>query len=172
VVVGWSTGFVAVGHISLLVAAWIKEAGAKEAEEHIRSAGAMHCVLGVWPAIAGLHLYFEPGGGGIALVMAAVCVSLVSVGIGLFKLHSWVRRPATMLSVVGLLVFPLGTVYWSLLLYRLHSQTGRMVLSREHIPREEAGSQLLTMFLSILLATNGLLAILLAARWLGFGPGS
>ena len=48
---------------------------------------------------------------------------------GFRRLRPWVRIPATVLSVLGLLSVPIGTIINSYILYLLHSKKGRMVFS-------------------------------------------
>ena len=59
-------------------------------------------------------------------------VGLIFVGRGFRRLKRWVRIPATILSGLGLLGFPLGTLINGYILYLVWSQKGKMVLSSEY----------------------------------------
>ncbi|UXI68018.1 hypothetical protein [Tahibacter amnicola] len=71
-----------------------------------------------------------------AIYLATLCtlfvVAAFTVGIGLRRLRPWVRVPGTILSIIGLLGLPLGTVINAIILYRLHNRRGRVVLARSY----------------------------------------
>jgi hypothetical protein len=62
-------------------------------------------------------------------VLAALSIYL---GIGLRKLSPKIRTGVTILSVIGLLGFPLGTLINAYILYLLHSDKGKRVMSAEY----------------------------------------
>ncbi|UXI68019.1 hypothetical protein [Tahibacter amnicola] len=59
-------------------------------------------------------------------VLAAISVAM---GLGFRRLRPWVKIPGTILSVIGLLGFPLGTLINSWILYQIHGEKGRVVLA-------------------------------------------
>jgi uncharacterized membrane-anchored protein len=147
-------------------------------ETNVRSFGSLW-VLGAvlqWPgAIAMIAL-------GIAnqhernSVVTGIILLIVS---GVFGWSGWLLRrldrrarvPATAISVIGLLGFPIGSAFSGLMLYLLHSKKGKMVFSEEyraivartpHIKHKT--SILVWIFLGLLLALAfvGLTAPLLA----------
>lgn len=67
-----------------------------------------------------------------AALLAAVCVFQLLVGVCMARLQSWTRIPGVLLSAIGLLRFPLGTLFCLLFLYYLMSKKGRFVLSRDY----------------------------------------
>ncbi len=62
----------------------------------------------------------------VYLVMAPV---LLVVGFGYRRLRPWVRIPGTILSVLGLLAIPVGTIINAWILYLIYSAKGQMILS-------------------------------------------
>jgi len=70
------------------------------------------------------------------LAAAAFLISLslfqLWVAGGLKKLASWTKIPVGVLSGIGLLAFPLGTVINAYILYLVFSQKGQIVLSQEY----------------------------------------
>jgi hypothetical protein len=69
------------------------------------------------------------GEAGFYLVVAAV---QACVAIGLWRLQPWARWSATAFSVLGLIVFPLGTLISGYILYLLLCEKGRVVFSAEY----------------------------------------
>ncbi len=66
---------------------------------------------------------------GFAAIFGAI---LFWVGFGLRRLKHSVRIPAIILSVIGLLLFPIGTLINIYFLYLLYSKKGAMVFSPEY----------------------------------------
>lgn len=54
------------------------------------------------------------------------------IGSGLRRLKRWTRIPAMSLSLIGLLVFPIGTIINGYILYLILSSKGTMVFSDEY----------------------------------------
>jgi hypothetical protein len=69
---------------------------------------------------------------GLGIVLVALCAVTLAVAYGLRGLRTWVRVPAILLSVVGLLNFPVGTLLSGYVLYLLLSAKGRFVLTPEY----------------------------------------
>lgn len=67
-----------------------------------------------------------------ALAFAAVGIFQIVVGEGLRKLRPWSRIVAAILSMIGLLAFPIGTLVGPYFLYLLLSKKGAMVFSEEY----------------------------------------
>ena len=65
-------------------------------------------------------------------VLAALCAFQLWLGTGLRKLKPAVRVPAIILSALGLLGFPLGTIISAYFLYLVAGQKGKMVLSARY----------------------------------------
>jgi hypothetical protein len=68
----------------------------------------------------------------LAVVFFGIAAILVWVGIGLRRLRPWARIPSGILSGLGLLGFPLGTLINGYILYLLFSAKGKMVFSPEY----------------------------------------
>lgn len=69
---------------------------------------------------------------GIAIFYGVFGVALFVLARGYRKLKRWVRVPGTIVSCLGLLSFPIGTLINGYILYLLWSQKGKMVLSSEY----------------------------------------
>ena len=68
----------------------------------------------------------------LAVVFLAFAVAQIGVAVGVRKLAAWSRVPATILSLIGLLGFPIGTLISIYFLYLLLSRKGEMVFSDEY----------------------------------------
>ena len=73
---------------------------------------------------------------GAGLSIAAICATVAAVfvllGVGMRKLARWVRIPVGLLSVVGLLNFPFGTLINAYILYLVFGAKGNVVFSPEY----------------------------------------
>lgn len=74
----------------------------------------------------------ETSGIFIFLLLLVLTVLQCWVGIGIRRLRPWARIPGVVFSVLGLLAFPLGTIFSAYFLYLLLSRKGRMVFSAEY----------------------------------------
>lgn len=117
-------------------------------------------------------------GGQEAVVTGVLCLVYLGllwlqiwVGRGLRSLNPKVRTPAIVLSVIGLLGFPIGTIVSAYVLYLLASKKGEFVFSAEYARVREATpeikyrtSWIVWVFLILLVAliVMGLLGALLA----------
>jgi hypothetical protein len=72
-----------------------------------------------------LHIAF-------CILFIGIGVTQFCVGCGLQKLRQWARIPTIILSSIGLLAFPLGTVINAYILYLVISEKGKVVLSNEY----------------------------------------
>jgi hypothetical protein len=72
----------------------------------------------------------------LALLFATLLAGLgglqLWVGFGLRKLRPWTKIPAGIMSGLGLVSFPIGTLINGYILYLLFSKKGRMVLSEPY----------------------------------------
>lgn len=74
----------------------------------------------------------RPVGSALALVVAiygGLIFAVGAVAYGLSRLRSWVRIPAIVLSVLGLLIIPVGTIINGYVLYLLLSKQGATILA-------------------------------------------
>lgn len=110
------------------------------------------------------------GGSGLGVMLGLILLVLagvqVWVGLGLRRLRTWARIPAGILSGIGLLSFPLGTIINLYVLYLLFSRKGKMVFSPQYrrIIEETPHIQYKTsvvvwIFLALLLVLMGLAVI-------------
>jgi hypothetical protein len=68
----------------------------------------------------------------IAIVLGILAAAQIWVGSGLRRLRSWARIPTAILSGIGLLGFPLGTIINGYILYLVLSQKGATVFSSDY----------------------------------------
>ncbi|TWT38139.1 hypothetical protein KOR34_31070 [Posidoniimonas corsicana] len=116
-------------------------------EASIRSMGALFIIGGVLGCLAGIVnivqgiLAMMAGGdaavgGGVLLVIGAVvgglCAFQYWVGAGLRKCNPSARVPAIVLSAIGLLGFPIGTLINAYFLYLVAGKKGAEVLSSDY----------------------------------------
>jgi hypothetical protein len=111
-------------------------------EASVQSIGLLYYLGGaIVLCVGGLTLlrFFSASGGsdrasavlvsGFLLALGAV---QLWVGTGLRRLRKWARIPTGVLSGIGLLGFPLGTLINAYVLYLVFSQKGKMVFSDEY----------------------------------------
>ena len=108
-------------------------------EASIKSIGLLYYLGGAALTLAALASVVAFLGGKGDLQTAAVgfffaifAVAQIWVGTGLRRLRSWARIPTTILSGIGLLGFPLGTLINGYILYLVLSQKGTTVFSPEY----------------------------------------
>lgn len=70
---------------------------------------------------------------GIAVVLFLLGVAQVWTGLGLRRLQKWARVPTGIMSGIGLLGIPIGTIINGYILYLVFSQKGKTVLSDEYL---------------------------------------
>lgn len=129
----------------------IREAHIKH-EASIRSIGllyylgALFMLLGALGMLVGGSVAGTSGaateGAGFILVIGVIYlvfgVISIWVGRGLRRLKRWVKIPVTILSALGLLSIPIGTLINGYILWLLHSEKGKMVFSEEYAEIVEA----------------------------------
>jgi len=103
------------------------------------------------------------------VVVFPIGVALVVLGFGLRGLRPWVRPFTILISIVGLVGFPVGTLISAYVLYLILSSKGRLVLSSQYADIVERTpfityrtSVIVWIFLGLLLVvlTMGMLAVL------------
>lgn len=123
----------------------LKEGAATNAVEEIRkehikheasvtSIGILYYLGGAAMTVMGIFGMFA--GGAEAILTSAFLLALgigqFWVGTGLRRLKKWARIPTGILSGIGLLAFPIGTLINAYILYLIFSQKGKMVFSDEY----------------------------------------
>lgn len=106
-------------------------------EASIRSVGMLYYLAFAGCAFAGIFVFALPGadavGGPLELVMLlAFSAAFAAVGYGLRALKPAVRIPAIVLSVLGLLAFPVGTLIHAYVLYLLLCAKGKFLFTPEY----------------------------------------
>jgi hypothetical protein len=118
-------------------------------EASIKAVGTLYYLSMLGLAVVGLTMLFSTGAfaavrmgdavpAAVLVVMAAV---FLVVGRGLRKLQPWVRIPTVLLSILGLLGFPIGTLINGYIIWLILSKKGRLVLSPEYAAIVEATPQ-------------------------------
>ena len=108
--------------------------------------GAFFVLLGAFGMLVGGGLASTSDGGaegtgfmlGFGVGYLALGVFLFVMGRALRRLKRWVKIPVTILSVLGLLNIPIGTLISGYILWLLHSEKGKMVFSEEYAEIVEA----------------------------------
>lgn len=107
-------------------------------EASVRSVGTLYCVGGLalmaLPFIGFFTSAHRLLPAQIALLVALCCIGILQfwTGTGLRKLNEWARKPTAILSGLGLINFPIGTVINAYILYLVFSQKGTMVFTPEY----------------------------------------
>ncbi|MEM9185281.1 MAG: hypothetical protein AAGB00_02145 [Planctomycetota bacterium] len=115
-------------------------------EASVRSMGLLYMIGFVGAALAAVGCLVAgsialangagPSEGGVILGIAAGAVAFAAlyywIGMGLRRLNPQVRIPAIILSAIGLLGFPIGTLISGYFLYLLCSNKGERVMSPEY----------------------------------------
>lgn len=116
-------------------------------EASLRSVGILCYIGGAFTLLGGLMMVLtlagSPAGSGVSgegsgfILGLAIFYGLFGVGLfvlarGYRQLKPWVRIPGTIVSCLGLLSIPIGTLINGYILYLLWSQKGKVVLSSEY----------------------------------------
>ncbi len=111
-------------------------------EASVKSIGILYYLGGIALVVAGISIAIAAIAGvrrDTAAVSAILGVGLAilgigqfSVGAGLRRLRSWARIPVGILSGIGLLGFPMGTIINGYILYLVFSEKGTTVFSPEY----------------------------------------
>ena len=100
--------------------------------------------------------------GPVLIVLLVLGIVYGAVGLSLRKLKPGSRWPATGISLLGLLGFPIGTVISLYSLYVLHSKRGKYVLSLDYQAIRDATPHIKRKTSRVLLIILGVLLLLLA----------
>jgi hypothetical protein len=110
-------------------------------EIQLKSVGTLYYLGGALALVAGLlmvSVYLETGApfgemiGLFALIYAGVGALSLFLGYGFRRLMPWVRIPGAILSGIGLLAIPIGTIVNAWILYLMFCEKGRTVLAPEY----------------------------------------
>ncbi len=110
-------------------------------EASIKSVGILYYLGGTFLILAGLGgvvVAFAPGSGQsgvgilVSLLFLLLAVCQFIVGRGLRQLRPWARTPTAILSGIGLLGFPLGTLINGYIMYLVLSDKGRKIMSEDY----------------------------------------
>jgi hypothetical protein len=142
-------------------------------EASIKAVGTLYYLSTLVLAVGGLAIFFLPGafaGARMAdavpaAIMVVLAVALLLVGRGLRKLQPWVRIPTVLLSILGLLGFPIGTLINGYIIWLILSKKGRLVLSPEYAAIVEATPQVKYRTSIVVWILLGLLVLLVVAAF-------
>jgi hypothetical protein len=115
-------------------------------EASVKSIGALYFIGGLLTGCGALILPFmlvhgphATAGDGesafmaiLAVIFGVLSILLSTTCFGLYGLRPWARITATILAVIGLLGFPIGTLINAYFLWLLLSAKGSMVFSKEY----------------------------------------
>jgi hypothetical protein len=104
-------------------------------EASIKAVGFLYYLGGTVATFAGLASLFgapDAGGGVVALLLLALGVGSLFGGWGVRALKTWGRALGCVLSGIGLLGFPVGTLINGYVLYLLLSKKGRTIYAPEY----------------------------------------
>jgi hypothetical protein len=106
-------------------------------EASIKSVGILYYLGGAFMGIAAVLFLFGLSnnslGFGIAALYTVLALLSLAVGHELRALKPWARIAAIVLSILGLLGFPLGTLINGYILYLLLSQKGRRIFQPDYL---------------------------------------
>jgi len=109
---------------------------------------------------------------GVALLVAAFAVGQIIVAMGVRKLKPWARIATAVLSGIGLLGFPLGTLISAYFMYLVLSKKGQYVFSPEYQNVIAATPQIRYKTSIIIWILLGLLVALIIVGVIGFAASS
>lgn len=146
-------------------------------EASIQSIGILYLLGGIFLTLGGIATVVaaaNAGPGPIELLVPVVIVGLGIgqgfVGVGLRRLRRWTRIPVGILSGIGLIGIPIGTIINGYILYLVFSTKGAMVFSDQyqeiirqtpHIKYKTSIIVWIFLFLLLTLIAIGVLAALL-----------
>ena len=144
-------------------------------EASVKSVGFLYFLGAAFLILAGVGGLVTGDGVSMAVGLVLACFGILQiwVAIGLRRLKSWARIPTAILSGIGLLVFPFGTIINGYILYLVLCQKGKTVFSDEyklvieqtpHIKYKTSIIVWIFVGILLLLIGFGLLAALFGAR--------
>ncbi len=106
-------------------------------ESTIKTAGVLFCLGAIVLLFTAGSIIFNLAKttlGPLPGAMIIVILGLIqgATGIGLRRLQPWSRIPAIILSAIGLLAFPLGTIINALILINIAGKKGKRILSSDY----------------------------------------
>lgn len=110
-------------------------------ERQLKAVGVLYLFGGALMALASIPLMFASAdldGGeegwalGLAALYAGMGIGSLVVGVGFLRLRPWVRVPGAVLSTLGLLAVPIGTLINGWILYLMFCARGRTVLGPDY----------------------------------------
>lgn len=103
-------------------------------EASIKTAGLLYYFGGVLTLLPGIGFLLSQDAVGvlIAVLLLAFAVGQFFAGWGVRGLRDWGRIVGSMVSIVGLLAFPVGTLINGYFLYLFQSKKGRTIFSSEY----------------------------------------
>lgn len=103
-------------------------------EASIKSVAILYFLSSAIVLLAALVSAFsgEAGAGLIGFLMLGLCAAQIWVGLGLRKLKRWARIPTGILSGIGLIGFPVGTLINAYILYLIFCRKGATVFSDDY----------------------------------------
>lgn len=103
-------------------------------ENNIRAVGLLFYLAALGMLLAGLGPFLaarngmEASGASTGALLMALAVGYLVTAYGLRRLRGWSRIPTILLSGLGLLSFPIGTLINAYILYKVLSKQGRFVM--------------------------------------------
>jgi hypothetical protein len=111
-------------------------------ESSVKSISLLYFLAGFGLLMAGIGFFIsgindesaEAVGAAIggSLMAFLFCAGFIALGINLRRLRRWTRIPIGIISGIGLLGFPIGTLIHGYILYLVFSEKGKMVFSDEY----------------------------------------
>ncbi|MDD9934677.1 MAG: hypothetical protein OXT09_13795 [Myxococcales bacterium] len=141
-------------------------------QEHIKHEASVRSIGMLYYVGAGMYLLTaimlmvgalgdeEFSGAGLGVLMLFLVAIPGLVGWGIRRLKTWARMTSIVLSCIGLLGFPLGTLINGYILYLLLSAKGRMIFSDEYRQVVEATPHVKYRTSVVVLVLFGLLVLL------------
>ncbi len=135
-------------------------------ETHLKQLGRLNQFLGLFFALGAVIALFTPMGKdfssvGLALILSVPAAAYLIWGGMLARLDSRIRLPLTLLALVELLGFPLGTIKGLFLLYLLHSPEGKYLFTPEYKSVMAATPQIKYRTSKVLLVVLGILVVVM-----------
>ncbi len=108
-------------------------------EAAIRSVGLLYYLAAVSGLVGGIAILVGNLSGETSVALGAQAIVYVGLGAGMLllgrgvrQLRTWVKIPVAILSAIGLIGFPVGTLINGYILYLVFGKKGKMVFSSEY----------------------------------------
>jgi hypothetical protein len=106
-------------------------------ETSVRSIGILYYLSGGAMVALAIALIAGPArtgtlSAGIGVIYLGIGVLMLFVARGVRKLRPWARTTTTVLAIIGLLGFPVGTLINGYILYLLHSKKGKRIFEEDY----------------------------------------